>query len=253
MNASMFFMIAWLCFSLPVSANALNPPANPRSLIGEKLSFDVRWGIIPAATASLEVAAEGEGSLKFKAKARTLKYIDSIYPLRNDLESIVTLPDLQVQSYGENSREGRSKQRETRVNFDVSAGVADYFKDGKKNKTLKIPPEVQDPLSCLYAYRAIALPNDAEVQLTISDGKKVVKGTVVVLRRETVETPAGTFKTVVVEPRVEGIGGIFRKSPGARVLVWLTDDEWRTPVKLKSKVVVGHFTAELTELSRQEQ
>ena len=69
-----------------------------------------------------------------------------------------------------------------------------------------------------------------------------------VLDRVVVKTPAGTFNTVRIEPKIEGVGGVFKKSPGARVLIWLTDDRWRRPVKLQSKVVVGHFTAELVEI-----
>jgi len=250
MNSLKYFFIIYFVVSLPFSAAALSPPADPRELVGEKLEYEVHWGFIPAASASMEVAATDEGSLKYTAKAQTRKYIDSIYPLRNYLESIVSMPELKAFSYSEKIKEGWKDRREVRVNFNVEDGRAEYFKNGRKNKTIEIPPEVQDPLSCLYAYRALALPDDAEVDLTISDGKKVVKGKVVVLRRETIETPAGSFKTVVVEPKVEGVGGIFKKSPKARVLVWLTDDEWRTPVRLKSKVIVGHFVAEITKLSR---
>ena len=53
---------------------------------------------------------------------------------------------------------------------------------------------------------------------------------------------------MLVEPKLEGIGGVFKKSPGARVLIWLTYDARRLPVKLQSKVAVGHFTAELTKV-----
>ena len=39
--------------------------------------------------------------------------------------------------------------------------------------------------------------------------------------------------------------GIFKHE--GRLTVWLTDDRVRLPVMMKSKVVVGSITAELTE------
>jgi len=51
-----------------------------------------------------------------------------------------------------------------------------------------------------------------------------------------------------VEPKMEGLTGVFQKSPKARILVWLTDDKRRLPVRLKSEVIVGAFTAQVTAI-----
>ena len=66
------------------------------------------------------------------------------------------------------------------------------------------------------------------------------------LRREKISTPAGEFDTFLVEPEVKEIGGVFRKSPNATLHVWITADARRIPVRVQSKVVVGHFTMEMT-------
>ena len=65
------------------------------------------------------------------------------------------------------------------------------------------------------------------------------------MRRETVEVPAGSFDTWLLEPSLEHVGGVFKKSPNARMRIWITADQRRILVKLSSKVIVGHFTAEL--------
>jgi hypothetical protein len=65
-----------------------------------------------------------------------------------------------------------------------------------------------------------------------------------VLRRETVKVPAGEFSTIVVQPIIK-TRGIF--SEGGEAEIFITDDERRIPVKLKSKLVVGSVTLELTE------
>jgi hypothetical protein len=45
------------------------------------------------------------------------------------------------------------------------------------------------------------------------------------------------------------VGGVFEKSPDARLQLWVTADHRRLPVKLKSKVIVGSFTGELVDMS----
>jgi len=216
--------------------------------VGERLDFDVRWGVIPAATASLEVIDAGQGRVKLRAKARTLPYIDTVYPVRNRVESTVLLGSVHPLRYFKRAKEGWGRAREVEVLFDPDRGTVRYFKNGKLRKEILVPPGVQDPLSSFYAYRVLELPDDRTVTLDITDGKKLVTGTVVVLGRETVKTPAGTFRTVRVEPRIEGIGGVFKKSPNARIFLWLTDDGRRMPVKLQSEVIVGSFTAELVRV-----
>ena len=40
--------------------------------------------------------------------------------------------------------------------------------------------------------------------------------------------------------------GVFKQKGSLRI--WLTDDERKIPVQMKSKVLVGHITAELTKI-----
>lgn len=62
--------------------------------------------------------------------------------------------------------------------------------------------------------------------------------------KETIDVPAGEFKCIKVEPLVQE-GGLF-KSEG-ELIIWLTDDDRKMPVRVKTKVVVGSITVELTE------
>jgi hypothetical protein len=242
------FLLGLLLFWPATAVTALQQPPRLEALRGESLEFRIRWGIIPAGVATLEVISTSDGLLKLRAEARTLAYIDAIYPVRDRIESTVQAPDVRVLRYFKRAKEGHGKSQEDDVLFDPGKGVARSFRDGRLRKEILVPPGVQDPLSCFYRYRTLDLPGDEVARIDITDGKKLVTGTVSVLARESVETPAGTFQTVLVEPRIEGIGGIFRKSPNARIRIWLTDDEWRRPVKLQSEVVVGSFTAELEKI-----
>jgi hypothetical protein len=66
------------------------------------------------------------------------------------------------------------------------------------------------------------------------------------LGRQELEVEAGTFNTVVVEPLVKE-GGLF-KSEG-RIVIWLTDDELKIPVRVTTKVIIGSIDTELREYS----
>lgn len=220
-------------------------PPELASLAGERLEFRLRWGVITAAEATLEVEALPSGELLFRATARTVPFLDVIYPVRDLVESNVRLPGPRAKHYYKRAREGHGEARTEEIFFDSTSGQARLERNGEVLETLTVPAEVQDPLSCLYAYRAAVVADDGTIELPITDGKRVINGRVRVHGRETLDTPAGRFDTVIVEPDIEALGGIFKKSPGARIFIWLTDDKWRRPVKLQSKVSVGHFTAEL--------
>ena len=70
-------------------------------------------------------------------------------------------------------------------------------------------------------------------------------GRVQIVGREEVKLSSGTYDTYLLEPELKDLGGVFKKSKNAKIQVWITADERKIPVKVKSKVVVGSFVAEL--------
>ena len=63
-----------------------------------------------------------------------------------------------------------------------------------------------------------------------------------VLRRETVEVPAGVFEAIVVHPTFQ-TSGMF--SDGGEAELFFTDDESRTLVYMKTKLSIGNLTLHL--------
>jgi hypothetical protein len=56
-----------------------------------------------------------------------------------------------------------------------------------------------------------------------------------VLRRETVQTPAGSFRTIVISPEMDiESHGLFY-APGA-LKIWLTDDDKKVPVIIEKRI-----------------
>ncbi|HEX8395321.1 MAG TPA: DUF3108 domain-containing protein [Longimicrobium sp.] len=122
----------------------------------------------------------------------------------------------------------------------------DFFPENRtyrreNGRTGSIPTaQPLDDLSFLYYARTLPLEIGATYTLPRyfkAEGNPVVLR---VVRRETVEVPAGRFRTIVIQPviRTDGLFG-----EGGRAEVFLSDDEHRIPVLIRSRVpVVGSLT-----------
>ena len=62
--------------------------------------------------------------------------------------------------------------------------------------------------------------------------------------RQRIEVDAGTFDCIVIEPLITE-GGLF-KSEG-KIYLWLTDDDRKMPVKVRTDIPIGTVESELTE------
>jgi Protein of unknown function (DUF3108) len=111
-----------------------------------------------------------------------------------------------------------------------------------------VPYPVFDPLSLIYYIRTLDLsPGRVHEFPIIADGK-LYTVVATVQNRETITTPAGTFKTVVVEPKMEGQAGVFKDEQN-RLQIWYSDDERRLPVRVRSDVKIGSITVSLRRSS----
>ena len=216
--------------------------------IGEKLFYTLKWGSIPVGKAVFEILdgepSIGEPSHLFRVFIRSNPFVDLIYKVRDAIESYTDPSMKHALLYKKKQREGRHK-RDVRVQFDWEQKKAYYYNKGQHEKTVDLVPGTFDPLSVFYAFRLHPLVDDLEVEQPVTDGKKVVMGRAKIIHRETVAVEAGEFDTYLVQPELKHIGGVFKKSDDAKLNVWVTADEKRIVVKIKSKVVVGHFTGEL--------
>ena len=217
---------------------------------GEKLIFQARWAFIPAGEAVLEVLPvemlNGVRSYHFVMTARTYEFIDLFYKVRDRIDAYTDVEMTHSILYRK-KKEGKSK-RDVVVNFNWEKQEAQYFNFGEKREPLSILPGSFDPLSVFYSFRLIDLKEDMEIKTPVTDGKKCVMGKARVIKREKIKVPSGTYDTYLVEPDLEHIGGVFQKSKNARFQIWVTADKRCIPVKIKSKVIVGSFVAELVSV-----
>jgi len=97
--------------------------------------------------------------------------------------------------------------------------------------------------------RAQRLEIGHDIVFDIVNREKQYPLVVKVLKKDTVKTSAGKFNCIVVEPQLRGEGIFVAK--GKSLKVWLTDDEYKMPVKMEVEVFIGSVSAELLEYKRQ--
>ena len=68
-----------------------------------------------------------------------------------------------------------------------------------------------------------------------------------VTKRERIDTPAGRFDTIVVEPDMNA-GGLYRDEE-SKLTIWYSDDERHIPVRIRSDVKIGAITMTLRGMS----
>jgi len=219
---------------------------------GEKLTFQAKWGPIPAGEAVLQVlpieTVNGIKSRHFMLTTKTYPFIDLFYKVRDRIDAYTDVEMTRSILY-KKLKQGKSRKNVV-VDFFWDKNKAQYSNFGKKREPISILPGSFDPLSVFYAFRLRKLKENLEMEGPVTDGKKCVIGRVKVVRREKIRIASGTYDTYLVEPELRHIGGVFEKSRNARLQIWVTADEKQIPVKVKSRVVVGSFVGELISLEQ---
>lgn len=238
--------------SADIASSIQVPGPGPRELLpapaqapraGESLRFSVQYGFIHAGSAWLEIPEvrqyDGHEVYVLRARAESNAFFSRFYKVRERIESYWDRHGLYSWRYVEDRREGKFHQQNDIV-FDPRRNEAVYS-DGR---TFPVPARVQDALSAFYYFRTQALPLGGSIVFHYHASRKSQPLQVKVLGRERIETPAGTFSCVAVEPVLKA-GGIFKNS--GRLVIWVTDDERRMPVLMKSKVAIGSISVVLIE------
>jgi LysM repeat protein len=212
--------------------------------VGEKLVYAVKYFNVTAGFGILEieqlVGIKGHKVYKLGATATTSSFFDNIYRVHDRIESYIDVLGLFSLKYTKKLEEGGYRGH-SELSFDHEKGIATK----QTGETYPIKPFIQDVLSELYYYRTFDLSkgknDEVYIDVCADDGKSY-QILVNKLRYETVTVDAGTFDCVVVQPHLK-YEGIFKQA--GDVIIWLTNDANKIPVKVESKIAIGSINAEL--------
>ena len=238
----------WGPFGPPES---LRPPAAPRPRLpdvlpfgpGELLEFSIDYGIINAGGATMSIQEirriAGRTCFDINTEARSNSVFSKVYKVWDRSQTFLDTQELVPLRYEKHQREGTYK-KDLLIKFDRVKNFASY----ENGDQVAIHPHAQDELSAFYYLRAVPLEVGREVYVDTHTNRKNYPLKVLVHRRETVTVPAGTFDCYVIEP-VMREGGIFTAK--GKLTVWITADDRRMPVLLRTKIVVGSISASLVK------
>ena len=229
-------------FDASQSINRVIP--NRAFKVGENLSFIIRYGMIKAGSSTMSipktVIRNGNECFKIQTDASSSSFFSAFFKVRDQVISYMDKDGLFSWGFEKHLREGNYSS-DRYVDYDQVNGWAVT----NKKDSLQIPPCVQDILTSLYYIRTQKLEVGKSLFLDNHADNKLYPLEVKVHKKETIVVKAGIFDCIVVEPILRA-SGIF-KSKG-RLLVWLTDDERKIPVQMKSKIIIGYITAELKKM-----
>jgi hypothetical protein len=213
--------------------------------VGEKLTFDVKYGFVTAGVATFEIPKikkiSGREVYQVVFQVSSVPSFDWFFKVRDRYETYLDAEGMFPWRFEQHIREGKYS-RDFSAFFDQKKGKA-KTSEGEYD----IPKNVNDIVSAFYFVRTqdlSGLKKGQKIHLENFYKNKVYPLDVVYHGKEKVDVGAGTFECILVEPLVQE-GGLF-KSEGS-ILIWLSNDELRLPVKVKTKVIIGSIDAELTK------
>ncbi len=241
-NISLFALLATVGGSGADATEALRHPGPVQDaavteerrvpVVGERLDYDVKFSAVKVGSGFMEAVGyepvRGVSALRVRFTVRGGTFF---YKVNDVLESWIDTTRFVSLRHSQELSEG-SRDRERRFEFFPERRT--FSQDGKPEE-----PGIADPLdegSFLYFVRRVPLEVGRTYEFTryFRPDRNPVR--IIVLRRETIRVPAGTFRTVVIQPIIKA-KGLF--SEGGKAQVWLTDDSARVMVQMKSSLPVG--------------
>jgi Protein of unknown function (DUF3108) len=222
---------------LSAAAPGLGAQATPAAVpfqLGESLTYDVRFGAIKVGTGRMRVLAQEDvrgrtaWHVRFSVTAGTVFYrVNDVYESWMD---VMTLNSLR---YHQDLNQG-SRDRERRFEIFPDRGVYRETTRGTEDR-----PSVDNPLddgSFLFFIRTV--PLEVGQSYTFNRYFRPDRNPVIirVLRRERIRVPAGTFDAIVLQPIIK-TSGIF--SEGGQAEIWLSDDNRRMMLQMRSRLSFG--------------
>ena len=219
---------------------------------GEKISYDVRYGIITGGIATLELSStieDGQEALHSYFLAKTTGLADVLFKVRDVYESYINpRTELPFKSIRDIS-EGRYKRYNV-VLFDHNTRKDSVILSSDLTGQHITQKGIHDILSCFYYFRkhylASNYPFKKGEMITIMTWftdelypiKMVYAGT------EEVKTRAGKIDCYKFNPVTE-VGRLFKTEED--VSFWFSADKNFLPVKIRFDIFVGAFTVDITD------
>jgi hypothetical protein len=242
--------IIFLNFTTISLADKVLPDRDIPFQTGEKLTYKGTWGIIPAGELTLEVlpneTIKGIEAYHFVMITKTNAAVDLIYKIRDRQDSYVDTGMNHSIFYTKKTES--EHPRDVSINFNWKKKEATYTNFGRKKPTINILPGTFDPLALFYALRYQTLKENSEIYVPLTDGTENIEVRATVGKKDIIEIDGQMYETLEITPNMEmldNLDKVVKKSDHPQLRIWVTADEKKIPVKIRTKVGIISFDFDL--------
>ena len=225
------------------------PPANYKFPHGQNYIYGGEWRLFNAGTATIHVENTGqEGRIVMTADATGA--VALLYRVHDRMESVIDPKTFCSRSLKKHTEEG-FRRVDTNLVIDYPRKKAVYDEKNLKNNSTKhaendVPECVSDVISAIFYAGTVQAEPGGQFSFPLNDGGKTVDVLVHVEAREEIKAPAGTYKTIRMQPEV--LSGPLRGK--GKVWVWYSEDANRIPVQMRAKMFWGTLNFKLQRIEQ---
>lgn len=221
---------------------------NTAFTFNEKLQYRVHYGVINAATVSMEVMSafvqkSDRNCYNIRAEGKTLKSFDWAYKVRDRFETFIDQEAMAPLSYN------KSVQEDNYTDNDLV-----NFKHNKKKLygvkgILDMPVYTHDIISALYYVRNLDFSkakNGDKYPIDVYLDNKIYNLGFKYAGKETISTDIGKVRCIKFVPTLV-VDRVFKDQDD--MTVWVSDDANKIPIRVKAKIMVGSVKVDITSYS----
>ena len=225
---------------------------------GEKLTFTMHyeWGTIDSDIGTAAVVLDtmrfnGHKAFHCSVYGKTTRLYDLIFKVREDFDSWFTCDGLRPLKFTRDTHEGRYVAKNTYIyNWESPEPhiAADVYSSsrGQRNLELSLTPCTYDLPSLFFLARNMDIDNivpGKKYPMTFAIDDDVYHVYFILYGRETVKVKGlGTVRTIKFAARLIA-GEVFNGDED--MMIWVSDDENRIPVKFEAPILVGTASGRL--------
>ena len=239
-KGSALLVLALLAAGHPLAAQDSASTPAVTFPVGERLSFNAKYGIFNVGNAVMEVVGLDTVRnietvhIRFRISGGALWY-----HLDQTIESWVGRHDFRSRRFSSIQDEG-DRHRERRYEIFPDSG---FYREEGRDTTFATVPEPLDDASFLYWVRTVPLEVGKRYEYARyfrPDRNPVI---IEVVKRERVSVAGKKWRAIVVSPKIPQGRGIFAEK--SETHIWLSDDPQRLVLAIQSKFSFGQVTLKL--------
>jgi len=239
-KGSALLVLALLAAGRPLAAQDSASTPAVTFPVGERLSFNAKYGIFNVGNAVMEVVGLDTVRnietvhIRFRISGGALWY-----HLDQTIESWVGRHDFRSRRFSSIQDEG-DRHRERRYEIFPDSG---FYREEGRDTTFATVPEPLDDASFLYWVRTVPLEVGKRYEYARyfrPDRNPVI---IEVVKRERVSVAGKKWRAIVVSPKIPQGRGIFAEK--SETHIWLSDDPQRLVLAIQSKFSFGQVTLKL--------